>query len=166
MTELDNALTRLFLISVLLVEVKPYETTKKIDKIRKDIRVNLGKVVRKYGRDILIIAKETDAAWLKAINEIDKSKPLTVSLSMMAEILFDTISPNQYRNLFFTDKRFAEAMGSLTGNHAATIEEQEGTYILVDAYLTYMGVPRVKSLAQMIALKRKIKEQNDILEGK
>ena len=156
---------KLFLISVMLAYVEPHETTRKIDKLRKQIRKGIKKSEQKYGDDLLQIAKDADAAWTQACTIITKDSHINLAMGLIVSALYAALDNNAGRNVWFTDRTFEEAASSYAYGFTPTVEDHTNMYLLLDEFLANAGFPRESTFAKKIRLMRKISEQNKILEG-
>ena len=137
---------------------------KPINKLRRQIRLSLVKDTKHWREEMLEVSKAVDMAWHDTKRTIDKDNPINIQLSMAMSILYGTMDTNQFQHKWFSERTFLAAARSLAYGCDST-KDEEDTYGLVDKFLDRIDYPRESQFAKRIRLAKKIKEQNDILEG-
>ena len=165
--ELREAFTKLLVISAFLAYAgNGPDVARKMSKLRRQIRLGLKKDTLHFREEMVELSSKTDKAYADATRAIPKGRHLKVLLSLAMDILWATLDGNKYKHRWFTDKTFREARNSLGHGAAGFPTELEDTYWLVDTFLENAGYKRESELQRKIRLAKKIKETNDILEGK
>ena len=165
--ELKEYYTKVLVISVFLAHAGTgSDITRKMSKLRKHIRESLTKDTLYWKQEMVEVSKTTDKAYAEATKAIPKDKHLKVLLSMAMDVLWAELDDNKYRQKWFTNRTFVNARNSLAQGASGFDSETEDTYWLIDEFLKNVGYPRESAFAKKIRLAKKIKEQNNILEGK
>ena len=164
--ELKEFFTKALVISVFLAHAGTgKDITKKMSRLRRQIRLHLKKDTHHFKQEMVEISMKTDEAYAAAVKNIPKGKHLNVLLSMAMDVLWAELDGNKYRNRWFGDKSFNDARNSLAYGAEGFASETEDTYWLIDEFLSKAGYPRESAFQKKIRLAKKIKEQNLILEG-
>jgi len=166
--ELHEFYSKVLVISVFLAHAGVKDSTRKMSKLRRHIRIALTKDTLKWREQMVALSKHVDHSYSEATKAIPKEAHLKVQLSMAMNILYGTLDNNEYQHKWFTNRVFIDAVQSLgygTGEDT-DCNDEEDTYFLVDKFLEIVGYPRESAFAKKIRLAKKIKEQNDILEGR
>ena len=151
----------MLLIATLFGMMRHDETTKKIDKVRKQIRMFINRLDSKR---LAVLIKETNASWEKVKVKTDDNQ-IGVSLGRTIVILYDLLEVKQ---LVVSEKNLEAAVRSLEYGYEITAKTEADTAMLTDYFREELGIEvraAKKGLAQMIGLKMKIAEQNKILEA-
>ncbi len=167
-SELHEFYSKALVISVFLAHAGVKDSTRKMSKLRRHIRIALTKDTLKWRDQMVTLSRHVDQSYSQATKAIPTDAHLKVQLSMAMNILYGTLDDNKYQHKWFTNRVFIDAVQSLgygTGNDE-DCKDEEDTYWLVDKFLEIVGYPRESAFAKKIRLAKKIKEQNNILEGK
>ena len=80
------------MLATLVVQIEPQETTRKINKLRKQIRLGINKLHRTIGLDEYTrLVLEANTIWDSGKTATDKPMEFTVSLSLSMVILYDLL---------------------------------------------------------------------------
>jgi len=162
------ALLHLMLIDGMLGQLSSRtEVTRKLSKLMRQIRLGKEAARKLIGStEYNVMGTEVNKSWDTMKVAIGKENKRNVAYSMIIERVYDAIASTSYQHLWFTDKTFSEGMGSLSHGFTPTKQDHEDTYFCADALLEGFGKIKESVFAKKIRLAKKIKEQNDILEGK
>ncbi len=161
--DLKEFYAKALVISVFLKYAGEDEATRKMDKLRKQIRKSMTKDTLYWKQEMVALSHHVDESYSKTVKQIPVDKHLTVQLSMAMNILYATLDGNQYQNKWFTERTFMEAVRSLGYGIKDSLDEPD-TYWLVDTFLENVGYTRESAFAKKVRLAKKNKEFNDILE--
>lgn len=160
----EKGVAVLLLIATLLSFIKPYETTKKIDKLRTQIRKRFNDMVKHRPEFAKEAIKESDLVWEKAKKEIDNHN-YTIGLEPSILALYSLIEDTKYGKQWFTVKTFYDAMRSM---EAVTDERVDDAHVeqasnhLVDIFADALCIHKDTRLN----LLRKKVYNNLVIEGK
>lgn len=158
----EQAISVLILISAFCANVKAHETTKKFDKLRTQIRLNINSMydsnVQKY--DAITIG--TDDVW-ELVKASLKNDKLDISIAQILLSLYAFIERTPYANLLFGKGVFLKAVGSI--QHQNGFEEgipdatklENDSNRLTDAFAKVLKIPAPNGLGLL-----KIRLQNSL----
>ncbi len=129
------------LIGALLAQIKPYETTPKINKLRCQMRKWLRAYYKKVGeKKYHNTAKHADAVWESAQELLGED--FAIAMSPTLRVLYDAIDDMGGKQIF-TRRNFEAAMGSLEAVDSKGYDMKEpelNGYKLSDWFLEKLGV--------------------------
>ena len=161
--EKKEAIVVLMLLSTMFAQVKHYETTKKINKLRVQIRKKVNLFWDKYPNEATELSKKAGSAWEDAKNEIN-DRDFMIDLPLSIIIIYSMLDDNKYQNLWFTNKNFISAYQSMNAIEPDTVsvDVENDSALLVEIFAKALGLYKDNGLK---ALKATVKN-NLILEGK
>ena len=142
--------------------VSHQKTTKKVDKVRKQLRMFIGRVNPKR---LVVLIAQTNDSWEKVKTKTDENE-IMVSLARTCLILYDLLAVKQ---AVISEKNMMLAVGSLEYGYDICAKIESDTNRLTDMFRDELGITVHKAkttLASRIALAKQTKKFNDILEGK
>lgn len=154
----------LFLINALLYNIEPNEKSEKVNKLHSQVIKAIRHIDRHMGELYTNAGTLADTAWEKAKKEVD-AKNFTVIMSIVLTALYDIMDKPSKK--WFTEKTFFSAIRSIEadvrskGEYDEVLVEGDSSR-LSELFAKHLGLSRVNKLA----LRKKIIEQNLILEGK
>ena len=162
----EKTIVVLMLIATLMGYVRHNETTLKISKLRKHIRLNVNRLERRDKELYDALVKESSTAWKYAQEKIN-NRNFEIVMSETLRALWYLIEPSEYRNIWFTDKTILEAIGSMEGHGWMTKEKDDDEVIedsneLITYFQEALGLSKKNKLSY---LKSKVTNEL-ILEGK
>ncbi|WP_416768491.1 hypothetical protein ACM66T_10030 [Sulfurimonas sp. ST-25] len=155
----DQSVMILMLIGTLMAYVKHSETTRKVDKLRKDIRKGLSAMYLYDGAEYDRIAKEADIVWEGAKKELNNLN-YTISLIATCRALWSMLDDSPHQQLWFTERTFTAAMQSMEGvsTRKDTYDVERDSNMLTDIFGRLLGIEKKKPLRELsarIQLKKK-----------
>jgi len=108
----DQTINILLLIAAISAYITPYETTKKFDKFRKQIRKGIRSLHNTNSVQFKELAISSNDVWEKAKEELNNTD-YTISVSISLVTLYGFLDDSPYRDMFFSQKTFTDAIGSL-----------------------------------------------------
>lgn len=115
MTEHQSNLVHTML-ATLLAHIHPNETTRKVDKLRKSIRLKLNSIHKKDADYYARMAAEAQQAWDKVEKRINnKDYEILMSSSLLA--LHTFIRTSAYKEAWFRERVFLDAIASIEGHY-------------------------------------------------
>ncbi len=139
----------LLIIGTMMAQVEPEETTRKINKLRKQIRQGVIKYNRKIGdQKYNALVRDAQEIWDCAQDDVDNQE-FTVSLSLALVLAYDILE-EPYKSMWFTNRTFEMAIGSL--NYGYTIEPdiEESSQWLLGRFTSALGIPEKISIFRSI----------------
>lgn len=157
----DQTINILLLMATIAAYIEPSETTKKFDKLRKHFRKGISDLHKSNAVDFKTLAIASHDTWEKAkqeLNDID----YTISVSLALVTLNGFISDSPYRDMFFTQKTFKEAIKSImhTNKKDSDTDAEEvhkDSVKLSEMFAKLLGIAETSKLS-FIKLKRKNNE--------
>jgi hypothetical protein len=114
MTEKQNDISH-FIITILLTYIHPNDSTEKINKLKKAIRLKLKEFAKINNNYYLQLAQEADVIW-KEVSEDVKKNNTKLLLSQCLLIIYSNIEKFGYSNSWFKDRIFFDAVSSLANS--------------------------------------------------
>ena len=123
----------LMMIGTMFAQINHDETTRKINKVRKQIRQGIVKYNFKVGdQRYEAIVKYANEVWEAAKADIDPDS-FKVSLALAMSIAYSLLE-EPYKTLWFTEKNFDKALGSLEYGFELTSEVEEASQWLITKF--------------------------------
>ena len=160
------------LIATFVAQVSANETTKKIDKLRKQCRAGLRKVIKQLGpEEYTRISSEANEVWESAKSSLDRPEAFTVPLSTAMNIVYDLIDDKKHKAMWFTFRTFDDAVHSLAYGFNTTRNDEDNALWLVNKFREGLGIETRKEVLtyaekvkQMQVLKA-LRDKDKLLEG-
>ena len=155
------------IIATLLRQLGPEDMTRNTQKISRVYRIWVNGQVSKDKERYMRLASKADVAWNEMNKELsDRSVTSQISLPVTFLAMGDLIT--RKKDKLIPQKLLETFVESHTDHTCRTKETESAAVIVTDIIRHKLGFPERKfaSLSGKIALAKKIKEQNDILEGK
>lgn len=151
-SEKETAIKALMLMGTLLTYIKPHESTRAIDKIKRNVRKGLNALYRYDEAMYDTLTKEADAVWEKA-KRAANNKEYTVSLIAMLNALWATLDGNRYQTIWFTEKTYQKAIASMIGVSAREddVQVESDSYFLTDIFAEGLGVKKDSAFGRIAA---------------
>lgn len=154
----------LMMIATLLGMVRPDETTKKIDKLRTQIRKRFNELIKRKPTFAHECMMESNRVWEHAKKEVNDLH-FTIGLEPALLALYAFIEDDKIGGAWFTKRTFYEAMRSMemvvdARDNDAEVEKASNN--LVDIFADALGIKQSNKLKLM---KQRI-YNNLVLEGK
>ncbi len=123
----------LVLMATMFAQIEHEESTRKIDKIRKQIRQGMKAYYYKVGKQrYTAIAEFANEAWETAKQQVSPEE-FAVSLSLAMSIVYSLLE-EPYKTLWFSEKNFDKALGSLEYGFELTPEVEEASQWLITIF--------------------------------
>ena len=125
--------TLLVLLGTMFAQVGADETTRKISKVTRQIRRGVVKLNYQLGdKKYSDLVKYADSVWEAAKADIDPDS-FKVSLALAMSIAYSLLE-EPYKTLWFTEKNFDKALGSLEYGFELTSEVEEASQWLITKF--------------------------------
>jgi hypothetical protein len=146
-------------MGTLLALIKPYETTRKIDKLRKQFRKGIRSLFTADKDLYYKTSHNAERVWQEVKNTLNDHN-YVVDLPL-ALIVLDGLLTDKY---WYTQRTFDMALGSMeaVGGDEPTLDVENDTNRLIDLFSEHLGMKKDKGLS---AMKLRILN-NLIIEGK
>lgn len=166
MLDKDKATIILMLIATLLGHIEHTETTKKVDKLRKQCRFAITKLYKSNKDKYKELVNRTDEVW-KYAKDIIADNHFEIVMSESLNALYGFISDSEYKSLWFTKKTFTDALNSISDNRRNNMnydvdKTNEDSNTLVDYLQEALGLSKKSKLSMM----RKNIYNHLVIEGK
>jgi O-methyltransferase involved in polyketide biosynthesis len=157
MNEKQTAIKALMLMGTLLAYVDPHETTRAIDKIKRNVRKGLTTLYRSDRSLYAELSKDADRIWEKAKLAANDTG-YTVSLPAMLNAIWSALDGNRYQTMWFTENTYQRAMSSMAGVSVRDddVQIESDSYFLTDIFTEGLGLQKKKTLGR-IAAQAKVK---------
>lgn len=104
------------MMATLLSHITPQEASRKTDKLRKSIRLKLNEINKRDRAYYLSMADDAQKAWDSVEKELnDINYEVLLSVALMA--LYSFVERTEFKESWFTERVFLEAIGSIEGHH-------------------------------------------------
>jgi len=146
----------LLIIATLVAQIEHYETTRRINKLRRQIRLGLNKYIRCNSEEYTGYLRDATSIWESAKSEVDENG-FTVSLSLALVICYDLLD-DKHKQLWFTAKTFEAAVSSLEHGYELDATTEASSKWLIDKFTDELGISKTESpLAKRIrSIKAKV----------
>jgi len=150
------------MIATLMGHVHHSEASKKTNKLRKSIRLKLNEINNKNREYYLKMANDSQKAWDSVEKELnDINYEVLLSVSLLA--LYSFIEHTPYKDSWFTERVFLDAIGSIEGCHRNPKVEDEAkverdSNMVVELLCKAVGVDKPNTLSFL-----KLKIKNELL---
>ncbi len=127
-------------IATMMAQIEHPETTRPINKLRKQIRQGVQRYHRRHGTqkyDQLV--EYANSIWESAKSDVDKDT-FTVSLALALVISYDLLDTD-YRNIWYTEKTFMKAVTGLEHGYEMEGNVERSSQWLIDQFSEAMGIP-------------------------
>ena len=149
MTE-RQGLTILFMLGTMFAQIEHHETTRSINKIRKQIRLGIGKYHKKVGEEKYMQTVEyANTVWEAAKKDVNPNE-FTVSLAWAMSIAYGLLD-KPYKSLWFSELNFDKALRSLEYGFVLTPEVKDSSEWLIGVFEDMLEIEKQPSrFAQIV----------------